>query len=618
MHRRLALTMGLIVTPLIRLPAQHPLRRPADAVQVRASGSQPVVRYLLRVDSGDLPGFHVTIACRNVPDTFRLAMVAHPEYDDRYWRYVTDLSAEADSSGASITREDSALWRVVAPARQVVIRYRIRIPDTATVRRAAWRPFLTSTGGLLGGPHAFMYVVGETLAPVRVTLDLPDGWEAATGLEPTADPRRFFAPSVGVLVDSPILVGRFRTWRFSVDDVPHRVVYWPAPDATPFDTVAFVGDIARLVRQAIDLFGRAPYREYTFLIEDGTYGALEHRNSVTIGAPSADLARNPAALLPEIAHEFFHTWNLMRIHPAEYGDVDYRPQPRTRGLWFGEGLTMFYADLLLRRAGVPLPDSTRPMHLARLMERYFENPGNYRIAPESVSLVTYGAPPTALGDFQASVHLQGELLGAMLDLLIRDATGGRKSMDDVMRTMLERFGGASGYTTRDIAAVVAEVCGCSTAAFVDTYVRRATPIDFDHYLNLIGLRALVSTVGALDQDGNPLADRRIYAWVPPGAAVPVLLLNDPASAWGRAGLHTGDTLFAIDDTAVATWRDFRARLQRAHVGDTLRMRVARGLRRWTALVPVTGYARLKVRIEERLDATARQRTLRSRWLTARP
>jgi predicted metalloprotease with PDZ domain len=533
--RRYSLVVSLLcLAPPPALPAQHPLADPADAVQVRTSASQPVVSYTLRVDAADLSGFDVRIALRNVPDTFRLAMVAHPEYDDRYWRFLTALAVEGER-GARVIREDSALWCVTAPGGHAVVRYRVRLANTTMVGRAAWRPVLTPTGGLVGGPHAFLYVVGATLVPARVTLELPTPWEAATGLEPTADPRRFFAPSIGVLVDSPILVGRFRSWRFTVDDVPHRIVYWPLPGAVPFDTVRFVGDIERLVRQAIAVFGRAPYREYTFLFQDGAYGALEHRNSVTLGAPSADLARDPAARLAETAHEFFHTWNLMRIHPAEYGDVDYRPQPRTRGLWFSEGLTMFYADLLLRRAGLPVEDSSRPAHLARLMERYLASPGNTRIAPESVSLVTYGASPGALGDYQASVHLQGELLGAMLDLIIRDATDGRRSMDDVMRAMLERFGGARGFTSADVQQTVAQVCGCAVESFFAAYVRRGTALDVDRYLGLVGLRSRVSWGPALDPDGRPAADLRVYAWVPSGGTAPVLLLTDPASGWGRAG-----------------------------------------------------------------------------------
>ena len=112
-------------------------------------------------------------------------------------------------------------------------------------------PFLAPTGGLVGGTHSFMYVVGETLAPSHVMLDLPAGWSVATGLAPTSDRRTFYAPSALVLVESPMLVGRYREWRFAVDGVPHRVVYWPLPDAVPFDSAALVAGIERLARGAV-------------------------------------------------------------------------------------------------------------------------------------------------------------------------------------------------------------------------------------------------------------------------------------------------------------------------------------------------------------------------------
>src|SRR5437773_1799758 len=190
-------------------------------------------------------------------------------------------------------------------------------------------------------------------------------------------------------------------------------------------------------------------RDFSFLRQDGARGALEHCNSDTLGMPSAELARDPSALLAETAHEYFHTWNLMRIHPAEYGDVAYRPPRRSRGLWWSEGLTMLYADLLLRRAGLPTLDSSRVAHVEGLIGRYLASPGNSRFSPESVSVLAYGAPPGSLGDYSASTHLQGELLGTMLDLIVRDATSGARSIDDVMRAMLERFSGARGFTGRD-------------------------------------------------------------------------------------------------------------------------------------------------------------------------
>lgn len=167
----------------------------------------------------------------------------------------------------------------------------------------------------------------------------------------------------------------------------------PLPNATPFDTVAFIGGIERVAREAIAVFGRPPYHEYTFMFQDGAYGGLEHLNSVTLGAPSSALAEGQSALLEEMAHEFFHGWNLMRIRPAEEGGVDYRHAGRSRGLWFSEGLSIYYADLLLRRAKIRLADSTRVDHLRSVIGRYLNNSGSTSISPERVSLHAYDLRP---------------------------------------------------------------------------------------------------------------------------------------------------------------------------------------------------------------------------------
>jgi predicted metalloprotease with PDZ domain len=606
---------ALALAPLAN--AQHPLERAVDAVEIRYARSQPVLVYRLHIDSADLSGFDVELHIRNAPDTFRLAMFAHPEYDDRYWRFIDRLRIDSSGSGATIVREDSALWHVVAPGGHGIVRYRLRLPPSPP-QRAAWRPVLTAEGGLVGGPHSFMYVVGASHAPAHVIVDVPAGWQIATGLEPTSDPQVFFTPTADVLMDSPMLVGRLRTWRFAIDGVPHRVVYWSPGGAAPFDSVAFVSDIERFARQAVALFGRPPYREYSFLLQDGAYGALEHLNSVTLGAPSSDLARRADAVIPEIAHEYFHAWNIMRIRPAEYREVDYYPPTPSSGLWWSEGATMYYADLLSRRAGVRAGDSTRVAHLEYLVDRYLASPGNARLSPEQVSRAAYATRPGTLGDYNASTHLQGELLSAMLDLVVRDATNGRRSLDDVMRAMLERFSGARGFTGADIEQTVAGVCGCAIHPFFERYVRRGGGIDFDAFLRLAGLRLTVHTEPVLDS-GRPAPDLRLRAWLPPGESRLMLLLGDPGSAWGRAGLHTDDRLVAVEGVPIASVTDLRARLQPLRIGDRVVLDVltpnGQAERR---TVTVAGYERPVARIEELPDATPRQRTIRARWLGGAP
>src|SRR5262245_22295878 len=134
------------------------------------------IQYTLRVDSADLSGWTVTMRFRTTADTFRLAMAAHPEYDDRYFRYVRDVDVE----GGTVTRVDSAVWRFEAPVGFVTVRYRIALPPAEAGLRAAWRPFLSLTGGLIGGPHAFMYLLGSEQLTVGVILELPPSWAIAT------------------------------------------------------------------------------------------------------------------------------------------------------------------------------------------------------------------------------------------------------------------------------------------------------------------------------------------------------------------------------------------------------------------------------------------------------
>jgi predicted metalloprotease with PDZ domain len=574
--------------------------------------AKPTITYNLRVDSTDLSGWDVEMRLRTITDTFRLATAAHAEYDDRYFRYVTAFSVTPSS--ALVTRVDSAVWQVITPRGDVRVRYRIALPPAAPGPRASWRPFLTPTGGLVGGPHAFMYLLGGEEMPVTVTLELPQSWRVATGL-PSSFPREpegrwaqgarigkngpwvrsFTAANAATLMDSPILAGHLREWRFLESGVPHRIVYWPLPDARPFDTTAFVSGIQQLVHQAFALFGRAPYREYTFQFADGAFGGgLEHKNSVTLGAQSAELTRDPNAFIPETAHEFVHTWNLMAIRPSEYRDIDYRAQPPVSSLWFSEGLTMFYADLLLRRAGIRLSDSTRIAHLERLLSRYVGNPAYERFSAEAISRVAYNAEPGALGDYSAGTHLHGEVLGTMLDFIVRNATAGKRSMDDVMRLLFD----SSATTRMDgrvVERAVEHVCGCDVTAFFDAYVRGAAPLDYSRYLGLIGLHATVSNAPAV-YNGEPERDLRIFGWEPGDGGVRLVVLH-PGSIWARAGLHSRDRLVSMDGTPVSTWPEARARLQRLRMGDSLRIDVQRPQGRFSTTVVVSGFERPAVRIE---------------------
>jgi len=596
--------------------AQHPLKHWTDAIEIRYDSRQPVVNYTLTVDATDTSSFLVEMRVRNVAETFHVAMVAHPEYDDQYWRFVENFYVEGKNGRGTVLREDSALWKITTNGNEAILHYRIHFPILPDGFRSSWKAFLSPTGGLVGGPHSFMYIVGATLSPSYVKLNIPTGWGVVTGMEATLDPLTFFAPSVGLLIDDPIFIGKFKTWFFNVNAVPHRIVYWSLPGAKDFDTIKLVSGIQKLVEQASVLFGRLPYREYTFMLQDGAGGSLEHNNSVTVGAPASQLADDMRGTISEIAHEYFHTWNLMRIHPVEYGDVSYKTPPLSKGLWFNEGLTLFYSDLLLRRANLATFDSTRTRHLQNLIRRYSMTPAYLKYSAEKISLASYG-PMGMLGDYSGSTHLQGEVLGTMLDFIIRDATTGKKSMDDVMRRMMEKFSGQQGFTSKDVEQTVHEVCNCNVHQFFQDHVFGSKQIDFNKYLQLIGLQMSMTWKDVLSPDAKIIPDLRVYSWQKPGENFIRVGITNPASCWGKAGLHTGDIIKSVNGATINAPGDFRRLIRGINVADTVSVEVQRATGTWKTNILITGYQQPVVNIAQMTHTTEKQRHLYEQWITGK-
>jgi predicted metalloprotease with PDZ domain len=435
-----------------------------------------------------------------------------------------------------------------------------------------------------------------------VHFQLPTGWQIATGLEPTNDSATFTAPSADALMDRPVLIGYLHRWRFSLDDIGYTVAYLPVPGSTAFDTTLLVENIKKIVGQTVHLFGGTPYKQYTFLLEDGVYGALEHANSVTLGMPATELASRMQESYEEIAHEFFHAWNLISIHPEEYTGLTYGPQQRSAGLWFSEGMSMFYADLLVRRAGLPCEDSSRIAHLEALIGRYYADTGNRVFSPAAVSLAA-NADPGTMGDYSASTHLQGELLGAMLDILIRNCSNGRHSFDDVMRLMYQRFGGKKGFKAQDIEKAVDAVCGnVEMHTFFDTYVYQGKALDFEPCLRLLGLRLQLFWLPATGAHGKPASDNRLYISQLPGDSLFRLLITDPRSCWGRAGLHTGDAVLTMNGRPVTIRTSFYAQRNALRIGDTVSFRIRRAGGTQTVRVSVTGYTQVIAHLLPAMDA----------------
>jgi predicted metalloprotease with PDZ domain len=458
--------------------------------------------YSLRLDAAHLDVAEVTLRLTGAPDTVFLAMKVHPEYDARYWRFVDSMRVDrsADDRRALVTRADSTLWRVVVPGGHGTVRWLVHIQPAPATRRA-WMPFASPAGALVNPTDFFLYLADFTGTPVTLTLDVPRDWRAATSLARTGGTNRYAAPDAAALLDAPIMLGSLREWSFSDRGTTFHVHYLPLPAAAQFDTAVFVDGLRRLTSAALDLFGRAPTRDYHFLIEDGAGDALEHRASVTIGVPSAVLAANPRDRLTEIAHEFFHTWNLVAIHPDDYGVLSYRPPRRTSGLWWGEGVTIHYADVLPRRAGIAPATPTRLEHLVDRLTYYYAASWNGHTSPESSSLA-FGDSRATNPDATGSYYLQGELLAEALDGAIRESTREARGLDDVMRAQFRASRAGRGFSSSSLEATVDSVCVCRLDHLFATQVRGPAPIDLRPALARLGLALMVDTVPAIESAGK--------------------------------------------------------------------------------------------------------------------
>ncbi|HEU0301798.1 MAG TPA: PDZ domain-containing protein [Longimicrobium sp.] len=585
---------------------------PLAAAAQQATTPAPVA-YVLTVDSADLSGWTVEMRIADAPETMRLVMAAHPEYDDAFRRFVRGFAVESPGGAAEVVHEDSAVWRVRSAGGPVTVRYRVGVPPREEGFHPSWVPFLTPTGGLTGGPHAFMYVLGREQAPARVELRLPSGWDVATALPRDGSTRSFAAPDVATLLDGPMLVGELRRWRFDVDGVPHHVAYWPQPDAVPFDTVALVEALHGIVVESHAMFRGLPYGEYHFLLIDDAYGGLEHATSTTLGAPAGELAGDRSDFLLSAAHEYFHLWNLMRLRPAGWGGLTHLPPVRTRELWWSEGVTMYFADALLRRAG--LVQASRLDALAADVERYLDDPSTGQVSPEEAGWWS-GSPleanPAARGDH----YLLGELAAVVLDLAIRDSTGGAHNLDDVMRALVAAHPPGHGYTGADIERATSEVCGCDLSGFFARHVRGAERLDFAGALRPLGLAPHVHMEPAVDDQGRPRADLRVWPYdATDGLRV---VVPDPRSVWARAGLRTGDRVVSINGTAVDFRRAFLTAARPLRVGERVRVEAIRDGQPVTVELVMEGYEQARVTFADLHRITPGQHAARARWLAAAP
>jgi len=474
----------------------------AAAVQSQDS-AQPAavpIRFGFRLEPG-MPGPEITMRIATLGQKeVRVAMpVWKPGHYtlENYSRYVKELKA-ADAAGKALetAQPDKHTWTIAAgEATEVVVTYRVQPPrgggvgpaKTTEDKKRIYKAYQ------FDGPETWLYLPDRLGAAHEVTFALPSGWKVATGILPTADPLRFGCADYDTFADCPFRVGEFEERTFTVEGVPHRIV-WSGFEADEHDRDEVAKRYERMVKAQVAMMGKPPYPFYVFLMTSPGGAGLEHLNSTAISMMSLEGSSpgNNSIWDSLVSHEFFHLWNVKRLRPSALGPFDYSGPNRTKYLWVSEGITSYYGDLLLVRAGIWEEKLYWSQAITNEINTLQRNPGRLRMSVAEASRTVWDGPymgRRGVPDY----YNKGQLLGLLLDIEIRDATDGRKSLDDVMRALYAQcMTTGKGFADGDVQKACETLTEHSFAEFFAKYVDGVEELPFRACLAKIGIE-LVET-----------------------------------------------------------------------------------------------------------------------------
>jgi predicted metalloprotease with PDZ domain len=526
-----------------------------------------------------------------------------------YARNVENVAAANGGAVLPIQKTQKNRWRVTANgARAITLTYRVYAHEMTV--RSNW---VEDGFAMLNGAPTFI-----TLADLRprahdVRLELPAAWQTSvTGLpeSPDGGPHHYRAPDFDTLVDCPIVAGNPQIHRFTVSGKPHLLV--DVGEAGVFDGERAARELQKIVETAGRFWGGLPYDKYVFFnVLTETGGGLEHKNSVMMMATRWATSTRERFLswLSTASHEFFHLWNVKRLRPVELGPFDYEHEVYTRSLWIAEGLTDYYADVILARAGIISTDEYLNS-LSGAIAALQSTPGRLTQPVESASFdawIKQYRPDENSVNTAISYYTKGAIAGFLLDARIRQATAGARSLDDVMRLAYQRYSGARGYTPAEFRATVSEVAGVDLSAWFHRVLETTEELDYAPALDWYGLE-FRSARPDPDAGGWIGADTKVDDG---RLLVTNVRRGTPAFA---AGLNAGDEILGIGDFRLRP-DDVKERLRAYRPGQAVTLVVSRREQLKPIQItlgepPPDGW-----HLFPREDATPEQRERLRKWLT---
>jgi predicted metalloprotease with PDZ domain len=532
-------------------------------------------------------------------------------------------NARCARAGEQLSRLDTDTWRVfMCKANIVKVSYKVFANDLSGTFSQ-----LDSRHANFNGGCIFMYVVNHKQDPVSLSINQPKGWRVVNGRMDKKDQTEFQFSNWDIMTDTPTEIAPDWTEDdFKVDGKNYQVIVHSL-GSEGGKRPALVRDIEKIVRTETEMWGPPEFDSYTFLLHfanDGHSGdGMEHLTSTQIIEPGALAdAGMYEETLDAIAHEFFHVWNVKRLRPVELGPWDFTRPANTRALWIAEGITNYYGHLMQRRAGL-WDDAKFFSALTEQIAEVENSPGSKLMSAEESSLVAPfiddapHAQQTNLANTSISYYPKGEVLGLVLDLLIRGKTSGKASLDDVMRRMYEEFYVKSpnaayylhgrGYENEDFEQTVSQVAGAYMIDFFRRYVRGVEPPPYEEAFAQVGLRFVREprapvTIG-ISADESEKNNFKIAS----------VRADSPAA---DAGLQVGDVITSFGGNKL-TPVNFLKVLARYKPGDRVPVTVTRGGRPFMTAITLGVPQVFDYRVEEIPNSSAEAKALRAAWLKAK-
>ena len=562
----------LLTAPVVLASAQSLLAQPS-----RVSAPITDVRYEITADSAAVGKRQLGVSMSFHVNGTAPVVLAIPAWSPGHYvliwfaRRMSQLTPEQNGAPLAWKKLDFQTWEIT-PRSAGTVKVSFKYLADAVDRAVAWT---APNFAFFNGTNVFLYPVGRGFNwPAQVTVRTEPSWRIATGMDPAPGTNNFQASNYHDLTDHPFYVGRFGFDSTQIAGKWFRLAFYPAASLTPARRDRTFGWLRKIFTSHIAVFGEAPFRNYTVFQRSDTVvngGGLEHQASQVDEVLTSQL---DAGYLPGLySHEGFHAWNVKRLRPADMVPYRYDDAQPTTWLWVSEGVTDYYGELGTIRGGI-----TDSLAFFNGIGGFVAaNAGAQGIAVSDASLSPWISPTDGSGGLY---YPKGALIGFLLDIMIRDGSDNRSSLDHVMRTLYNNtYKRGRGFTSADWWGEVGRAAGGkSFMEFARRYVDGREPLPVDSVMRLAGMQSRSDT----------LREPRLGISTASDSSGLTVTGVSPGGAASAAGIRVADRIVSLGDVAITgddSFDTFRQKYN-ATALTTLPVVIVRGGQTITLQLPV--------------------------------